>query len=61
MPGNRVLYGIDMCYSGGRFLRINRGNKRLRLPYCTSRVTRSTLAYWMMFLFCAFWGNTERV
>ena len=30
MPGNRVLYGIGMCYSGGRFLRrMNKGKTKL--------------------------------
>ena len=28
-PGNRVLYDIDVCYFGGRFLRMNKEKNKL--------------------------------
>ena len=37
-PGNRVFYGIDVCYSGSRFLRMNKRENKLRLQCCTYNI-----------------------
>ena len=43
IPGSRLLYGIEICYSGGGYLRINKTKNSY--DYRTGRGARSTLTY----------------